>query len=84
MRYTARCPRRPVNAGLTTPEYGRPGFPWPADPRAGKNKIEVTMKRTQPNARKLTAVSVNAERLCRLRSARIARPGCKVVRLFWG
>jgi len=83
MRYTARRPRRPVNAGLTTPEYGRPGFPWPADPRAGKNKIEVTMKRTQPEARKLTATPVNAERLCHLRPARIGLTTCMGIRLFW-
>jgi len=33
------------------------------------------MKQIQPNARKLTAVPVNGERLRRLRSARIALTG---------
>jgi hypothetical protein len=42
---------------------------------APNDRTEVTMKQTQPNARKLTAVPVNGARLRRLRSARIALTG---------
>ena len=50
---------------------------------APHDRTEVTMKQTQPNARKLTALPVNGERLRRLRSARIALTGRKAIRLFW-
>ena len=83
MPYTTRCPRRPVDAGTRRRGMDAPVPQGPPVQRPGQKKIEVTMKRTQPNARMLAAGSVNEEKFCRLRSARITLTTCKVIRLFW-
>ena len=76
VRFAARAARfKPVpTAALLRPRHDA-GIRMSRFAEAPNDRTEVTMKQTQPNARKLTAVPVNGARLRRLRSARIALTG---------
>ena len=77
-RCPVRGPRREVQARsdrvLLRPRHDA-GIRMSRFAEAPNDRTEVTMKQTQPNAHKLTAVPVNGARLRRLRSARIALTG---------